>query len=140
MLGKSAYVCVWKNECIGWDIGLLNQNINPISWIDTTTTKNKNKKKPTHDTISFLVTLYVILLITVPLCSPAIATVEFSVLQKYYDLSSVVIRGAEMQKTEFQTLKYILRLIFNKSQDITRLFNDLRPTWLLWNIKWSFAK
>lgn len=91
--------------------------------------KTKTKKKqPTHDTISFLVTLYVILLITVPLCSPAIATVEFSVLQKYYDLSSVVIRGAEMQKTEFQTLKYILRLIFNKSQDITRLFNDLRPT------------
>lgn len=102
MLGKSAYVCVWKNERIGWDIGLLNQNINPISWIDTTTTTTK--KKPTHDTISFLVTLYVILLITVPLCSPAIATVEFSVLQKYYDLSSVVIWGAEMQKTEFQTL------------------------------------
>lgn len=48
MLGKSAYVCVWKNECIGWDIGLLNQNINPISWIDTTTTKNKNKKKTTY--------------------------------------------------------------------------------------------
>lgn len=99
MLGKSAYVCVWKNKSIGWDIGLLNQNINPISWIDTTT-----KKQPTHDTISFLVTLYVILLITVPLWSPATATVEFSVFQNYYDLSSVVIGGAEKQKTEFQTI------------------------------------
>lgn len=46
MLGKSAYVCVWKNERIGWDIGLKSKYQSyQLDWYN-----NNNKKNNLHMT------------------------------------------------------------------------------------------